>query len=526
VNLEFNWHVGDEQDQQETLAHVARRRRRLPPRWVWIVAAVIVVTLAAGAYALLRQRYEEAQDRIAFQIEGVVGLEALAYARGDAELFLEQQDRAAQEWYQSQATRVSENCLDAATMQHRAAAGRERSADLYRCEPVLPATVQDVELRRDIAWVEVLEGQPPVRRVRFYRQTDLGWKHTAPQVSFWGTAVEVRYGEDLVFRYHGRDRPHVQPAVDRIVEAFDETCATFSCPPEGPIEVNFTVDVPRLKAPELQNGLILVPSPWVAGIPVDGAEAPYVVDYAYLVAYELASVHLRASAGRPLAPFAVAMAGEYAAWQSGPNGGRAPIIDRLVQERGVDALPAIFASLQDVGSLNLLLVEWLGLSANTGPSAYFEALVNLEQQALAVGRKETFLLLQDETVPGWLAAQEAFFDVAQARGLSVEAARVQAVDVSGELARVTLERPTALAGAHPFAPLGQIVFFRRQGGDWKHTSPRFAQTETVRSSTSSALMDAGSAHTALAAFGGARSRLSPLTNSTSALWMALSSRVA
>jgi hypothetical protein len=526
VNLEFDWHVGDEQDQQEAVAHITRRRRRLAPRWVWIVAVVIVVSLAAGAYVLLWHRYQEAQGRIAFQIQGVVDLEALAYARGDAELFLEQQDRSAQEWYQSQATRVSENCLDAATTQHRAEAGRERSADLYRCEPVLAATVQGVDLRRGFAWVEVLEGQPPVQRVRFYRQTDLGWKRTAPQIGFWGTAVEVRYGEDLLFRYHRRDRPYVQPTVDRIVEAFDETCDTFSCPSEGPIEVNFAVDVPRLKPPELQNGSILVPSPWVAGIPVDGAEAPYVVDYAYLVAYELASVHLRASAGRPLTPFAVAMAGEYAAWQSGPDAGRAPIIDRLVEERGVDALPAIFASLQDVGSLNLLLVEWLGLSANTGPSAYFEALVNLEQQALAVGRKETFLLLQDETVPGWLATQEAFYDVAQARGLSVEPAKVQAVDVSGELARVTLEHPTALAGAHPFAPPGQIVFFRRQAGDWKHTSPRLAQTETVRSSSSRAPMDAGSARAALAGLGGARYRLSPLTNSTGAVWLASSSRVA
>jgi len=526
VNLEFDWHVGDGHDQQETLAHTTRRRRRLPPRWVWIVAAVIVVSLVAGAYVLLRQRYEEAQARIAFQIRGVVDLEALAYARGDADLFLEQQDREAQEWYQSQAIRVSEKCLDAATTQHRAAEGRERSEDLYRCEPVLPATVQDVELRRDTAWVEVLEGQPPVRRVRFYRQTDLGWKRTAPQVGFWGTAVEVRYGEDLVFRYHRRDRPHVQPAVDRIVEAFNQTCATFSCPSEGPIEVNFAVDVPHLKAPELRNGLILVPSPWVAGIPPDGTEAPYVIDYAYLAAYELASVHLQASAGRPLTPFEVAMAGEYAAWQSGPGAGRAPIIDRLVEKRGVDVLPAVFAALQDVGSLNLFMVEWLSLSANTRPSAYFETLVNLEQQALAVGRRETFLLLQDETVPGWLAAQEAFFDVSQTRDLSVELAKVQAVDVSGELARVTLERPTALAGAHRFAPLGQIVFFRRQGGDWKHTSPRFAHTGPVRSIPSSALMDAGWAHAALARLGGAHSRLSSLTNATTAISMALSSRVA
>jgi hypothetical protein len=513
VNLEFDWQVGDKQDQQETLAHIARRRRRAP-RWVWLVVAIVAGSLAAGGYILLRQRYDEAKARAAFQIQGVIDLEASAYARGDAELFLEQQDRAAPGWYADQAIRISEDCLAVVTAQRDAAAAGGSSTDLYRCEPVLPASVQELELRRDVAWVEVIEGEPPARRVRFYRQTDLGWRQTAPQAEFWATAIELRYGDDLVFRFYRRDRPHVQPAIDRIVAAFDQTCATFRCASEAPIEVNFVVDMPRLKRSELQNGAILVPSPWLAGIPVDGAQAPYIAGYAYLVAHELTSAHLRTSTGRPLTPFEAAMADEYAAWQSGSTAGHAPIVDRLVERRGADALPTIFASLQDVGSLNLLLVEWLGLSASTTPSAYFEALVNLEQQALVAGRRGTFLLLQDETVPGWLAGQEAFFDLAQTQDLSIEPARVQGVDVSGELARVTLERPTALAGAHPLAPRGQIVYFRREGGDWKHTSPRFTQVETTRSALLPALADAGRAVPAHIGLGGTRSKLASLARAT------------
>lgn len=472
MKFEFDWQVGDQQDQQETLAHIGRRPRRQTPRWVWPVVAVVVVSLGLGAFVLLRQRYEQALARVAFQIQAVIDLEASAYARGDADLFLEQQDPSVPDWYTRQATRVSAGCLDAASAFRDATVG-------YPCEPVLPATVQDVELRGDTAWTEVIEGQPPVRRVRFYRQTDLGWKQTAPEATFWGTAVEVRYGGDLVFRYHRRDRPHVQPAVDRIVEAFDEACATFSCALDAPIEVNFVVDMPRLKPPEFQDSQILLPSPWIAGIPMDGGDTPRAAEYAYLVAYELTVAHLEVSAGRPLTSFEAAMAGEYAAWQGATAPGSAPVLDRLVERRGMGALPAIFASLQDIGSLNLLLVEWLGLSASTRPSAYFEALVNLEQQALAAGRKETFLLLQDETVPGWLDAQESFFDRLQGSDLIIEPARVQDVDLSGELARVTLDRPTALAGAHPLAPRGQVVYFRRQDGDWKHTSPRFTRADSA-----------------------------------------------
>jgi hypothetical protein len=430
--------------------------------------------VGSGAYLVLQQRYRRAQEALTFQIQSIVDLEAHAYAQGDAELFLEQQDRSAADWYQQQVARVSRSCLRSPSTRYRRSAGRDR------CDPVLPATVQDVQLRRSVAWVEVIEGEPPVRRVRFYRQTDLGWKQTGPQDTFWGTAIEVWYGQDLVFRYHRRDRPYVQAAVDRIVDAYDRTCATFDCPSQGPIDVRFVLDMPRLQSPRLQNGVLLLPSPWLAGIPDDGSgEAPYLVDYAYLIAYELTSAHLQAVAGRPLTSFESAMAGEYAAWQSAGTEGHAPIVDRLVALRGQDALPAVFSSLQDVGSLNLLMVQWLGLSASDDPSAYFETLVSIEQEALATGRRETFLLLQDQEAPGWRSAQEALFDATQATGIRVEPASVQAVDVSGDLARVTLEPPTALADANPLAPRDQTLFFRREGGDWKHTSPWYASTDIV-----------------------------------------------
>jgi len=207
MGFEFDWHVSDEQGQEETVAHIGRRKRRGPPRWIWIIAAIVLLAVGSGAYLLLRQRYERAQQVLTFQIQSIVDLEARAYAQGDAELFLEQQDRSVPDWYQRQVARVNRGCLRSPSTRYRGSVRRDR------CEPVLPATVQDVQLRGSVAWVEVTEGDPAVRRVRFYRQTDLGWKQTAPQASFWGTAIEVRYGEDLVFRYHRRDRPYVQPAV-------------------------------------------------------------------------------------------------------------------------------------------------------------------------------------------------------------------------------------------------------------------------------------------------------------------------
>ena len=70
----------------------------------------------------------------------------------------------------------------------------DQEAQRDPCAPVLPAKLTHVELQGDIAWVEVIEGEPPVRRVRFYRQTERGWVHTAPRESFWGKEVTLRSG--------------------------------------------------------------------------------------------------------------------------------------------------------------------------------------------------------------------------------------------------------------------------------------------------------------------------------------------
>jgi hypothetical protein len=131
---------------------------------------------------------------------------------------------------------------------------------------VLSATIEDVDLRGDVAWVQVVEGDPPVRRVRFYRQTDHGWLHTAPDLEFWQEPVEHHHGEQLVFYYHQRDQPYIDSLVEQIGDAFYRICASARCKADERFEILIYPEYPES---DLSIDLAL-PSPWLSGIPAEG----------------------------------------------------------------------------------------------------------------------------------------------------------------------------------------------------------------------------------------------------------------
>ena len=165
MNVQLDWQAGDETGKWETIATVTAHPRRNIPPWVWRVLVAALATFTVGGSILVHRWYQEAQRRIAFQIQSVIDLEARAVQRGDGALFMAQQDPTLPAWHAQQKSAGS-------------AVAR-------------PAKVQDVTLRGDIAWVEVIAGQEPVRQVRFCRQTELGWMHTAPRAAFWGDPVDI-----------------------------------------------------------------------------------------------------------------------------------------------------------------------------------------------------------------------------------------------------------------------------------------------------------------------------------------------
>ena len=252
----FDWQVGDDDGNWETIAHEsgALRRRRIPG-WVWAVVLVAILATAAGGYVTVRRRYEAASQQVTFQIQSVVDLEARAFEQGNEELFLAQQDKASAPWYVSPAPWLST----------RLGAVSDRGHLFVPPMAVLPATVKDVDLRGDVAWVQVVEGDPPVRRVRFYRQTDRGWLHTAPDLAFWQEPVEHHHGGRLAFYYHRRDQLYVDSLIEQVGDAFYRLCASAGCPADQRFKILIYPEYPQSDLPFD----LALPSPWLSGIPVN-----------------------------------------------------------------------------------------------------------------------------------------------------------------------------------------------------------------------------------------------------------------
>jgi len=396
-----------------------------------------------------------------FQIQSAIDVEARAFARGDEERYLEQQDLTVPDWFRRQRLRIQPNCpslLD-----------QDQARRAY-CSAALPAEVVSLDLQGDLAWVEVLEGDPRVRRMRFYRRTATGWKHTAPQPEFWRDERETYYGR-VMARYHTRDRPMINPLLDRIATAQRDVCEAIYCPSLIELEVIFAIDAPPYAAPHLVSDpwpqgddTLFLSSPWLTGIP--GDETPEFREETYRVTYALASRAIKATTGQPLNLLQEALIVEYAHWYATDDREQAPILGRAVTQIATDALQEVFRTLRTEDSLGAFVSFWLAISSIEEPETYFETLLRVERDALAVGRQDTFMLLQDSRQPWWVEERQELFAQFQAdSSAQLPEVRVQAVEVNGDLATVTLDTTSV---SLPYLPT--VLYYRVRGQEWLHTS--------------------------------------------------------
>lgn len=494
MSVQFEWQAGSDDGQWQTIARAGRGpgRRWLgrAPWWAWVVVALVFAGLGALGYVAVRRRYQELQRQVEFQIQSVIDLEARAFAGRDADLFLDQQDRDAAGWYGQQARRVQEGCsvpLD----------GEESARDL--CSPVQPAQVQDVHLRGDVAWVEVVEegssgGGVQLRKIRFYRQTDLGWKHTVPRAEFWKAAVRVQYpgassDSGLFVQYHQRDMPEVVFLEELIARTFARVCATTSCPAANTLTVDFSLDTPVYRFPYLiadpaqpdetsgsgEDRLVLS-SPWLSGIPVGGSWDEGTIErLTHATAYATVARAMRSTTRRDLSPLQEAVADEYAAWVAGVGTTGLPLLGTIIERRGEGVVPALLRSAQESRTSAEFLDQWLGLSLHENEMGtdrarvYFETLLNLERQALRAGRQKTFLMFQDTE---WHSEQAQYYDRVQrsAGSLPRTEVRVRGVQVWQGYARVQVQEQFPTFQGLPLQSFQDIVYFRLEGGDWRHAN--------------------------------------------------------
>jgi hypothetical protein len=441
------------------------------------IVLIVIVVLAAGGYLAMRLMYERARRRALVEVKDTLEVEARAFAEGDQYLYLAQQDRAPANWYRLQVL-----CAAAEAPTGRGLAPIVRQ-DL--CFPPLSAEIEDLELRGDFAWVQVIErDSTPTRRVRFYRRTDQGWKHTAPRVDFFGDLVHEKHGK-IVVRYHKRDQPHIAPVIDHIIRTADDASSVLQYTlPLGRASIDFTVEYGDLMRGEatgplyIRDDRIVLFSPWLSGIPVDrGWDQASLDALTHRIAHGLALAATQSADRQAPGLLQKAVAAEYAAWYTTQDPAQAPILGRIIDRHGEEELPRVFLSLKGAHNTTLFVIRWL--SVNPKEAAFFETVLNIEREAIQAGLKDTFLLFQDER---WLADQEAYFQRALVENPYPSLSPIQVVSISIDNSYTSVKmRPTPIPlQGHVPQTDGDTALFRRENWDWKHSSRLLPTPSPIR----------------------------------------------
>jgi hypothetical protein len=398
VNIQLDWQAGDEAGRWETIATVEKRFSLKVSRWIWRTLLVVVVSLVTGTYLGVRYRYEQAYRRITSEIQATVDLEAQALEQGNAHLFLAQQDEMSRDWYRQQTKRFWMYHILCESSTSGSDSSTSHSARQEDCPSVTYPEVQEVDLRGDVAWVEVIEGSDLVRRARFYQQTDRGWKRTAPRAEFWRDPVELAYG-NVTVQAQQRDLPHIEPLVDHMVHVVSGVSTMLGDAANGRLEVSFVTENPPDRFPDLAQGKLILVSPWLTGIPVGGTwDREYLDELGYWVAYAMLKQVVLPSTGTlrekaaTLNPLQRALVGEDELFYSQGDATQAPILRRAIELHGVDSLPELLYSARKPGSTSEFIARWLFSSAPT-ESAYLHTLMDIGREAVQTGRKDSFALV-------------------------------------------------------------------------------------------------------------------------------------
>jgi len=219
----------------------AEERYKLVQAFSWwgssrqVVLVVFLVLVLFLVVAILTLRYF---SRPAWHIQMLLHSEARAMEAGDQERFFSLQDPADKAWLRHQRNKFNSQQW-----------ARERG-EAWALEPVPKPKVVSVELRGGEAWAEVVwrEWDTKRRTAEFFRRVNDEWKHTGPNVQFWGSPRETRTTH-LHWTYRERDEEWVTDLLDEGERIYQQVSHDFGLIPvehQVTIEVDYSLDAPYL----------------------------------------------------------------------------------------------------------------------------------------------------------------------------------------------------------------------------------------------------------------------------------------
>jgi hypothetical protein len=395
VNTHFEWLIEEEGESYEPPIEAAYKPLRAVLCRACVALLVVLSIALLTAWVGARHRYRQAATRAATEIQDMVDLEAQVVVSCDRRRFVALQDPDAPRWVAYQVQRLDERCLG-----YDAVPAQPYTTSLIG----LPGRVQEVTLNGDLAWTQVVTGAGHDRHVRFYRWTEQGWVQAPPDPDFWGESAVWQHG-GLLVQGTARDRPYGQVLTAHMWDVAQAVCATLGCSDDLELRVTFLPDatgqLPRISA----QGLLL-PSPWLTGMPANGEVAPGSLDrLTYWSAYYVASAAVDGPALGGLNPTQRAILAEYARFYTDESLDNAPILRRIVDRQGIDLLPRMLRSLPEVRALSDLLSHWLSLPTGTS-DIYYAVLLDIARDPATRTCQETFDLLLRQEDAGWMEWME------------------------------------------------------------------------------------------------------------------------
>ena len=211
--IRFEWNVESQQTERfDSEDPQAKRRRR---RNLLLLVSLVCLLLAAIALALLlvRQRIHEVETQYAQLLQDTVKAEAAALRIGDLNSFLNLQDSANVDWINRQRLTF------------------QRYSELKSAGAIeLAGSILAVEIYGERARVLVQEdiNGRPYARLWFYRHSGDGWRHIAPDYSFWGEASKLE-SPNVLINFRAVDHELARQVHSAIQVWLDKGCGLLDC---------------------------------------------------------------------------------------------------------------------------------------------------------------------------------------------------------------------------------------------------------------------------------------------------------
>lgn len=202
----------------------ARRRRML--RLILFICAVFALVIMA--FFAFRQRLLDVQAQLERLLRETVQAEAAALRIGDVNSFIAAQDGANEAWLRRQRAVFNEY------------------SDIKAAYDVdLSGAILELEIdgERGRALVEERINGARFAQVWFYRKLEQGWRHVAPDFTFWGEPQQLD-SDALSIRYFALDQRFAQALSDTLNEWLRQACADAPCESISPLSIQIVNQAP------------------------------------------------------------------------------------------------------------------------------------------------------------------------------------------------------------------------------------------------------------------------------------------